>query len=77
VGEHDEFFEEDEPLEDVLAAFSQGEKGLTARPVASRTVHPAADSGIASRGWTKTLPVPTVLTVVSDLTTIAVRRPAH
>ena len=77
VGEHDEFFEEDEPLEDVLAAFSRGEKGFTARPVPSSTAHPAGDSGVASRGWTKTLPVPTVLKVVSDLTTIAVRRPAH
>lgn len=28
----DDFYEEDEPLEDVIAAFDRGEKGLTIGP---------------------------------------------
>lgn len=33
-GPGEDFYEDDEPLEDVLAAYERGIKGVTARPVA-------------------------------------------
>lgn len=33
----DDFYEEDEPLEDLIAAFERGEKGVTAPPPRSDT----------------------------------------
>jgi hypothetical protein len=37
--EDEDFFEEDEPLEEVLAAFNTGEKFVTARPLISLDTH--------------------------------------
>jgi hypothetical protein len=77
MGQTGDFYEEDEPLEDVLRAFHGGEKGLTGRPTAGRTENFAFDAGVVRRGWTETLNLPGILKLVSDLTTTASRAAAH
>lgn len=42
-----EFYEEDEPLEEVLAAFAAGEEGVTAPPGAPRPVTFAAPTTVS------------------------------
>lgn len=37
MGTMDDFYEQDEPLDDVLKAFNEGDKGVTARPTRGQT----------------------------------------
>jgi hypothetical protein len=77
MGQRNDFYEDDEPLEEVLRAFHGGEKGLTARPVAGRTENLSLEPVVSRRGWTETIIVPGILKLVSDLTTTAQRVAAH
>jgi hypothetical protein len=54
----DDFFEPDEPLEDVVAAFEQGEKGKTRPPTQGRTEYLVI--GVQSQGRTEYLTFDTV-----------------
>jgi hypothetical protein len=76
VGQTNDFYEEDEPFEDVLRAFNADEKGLTARPTAGRTENLQVVPYVTRRGWTQTLNVPGLMKLVSDLTTTATPRAA-
>ncbi len=69
-----DFYETDEPLEQVLEAFEQGEKRLTAMPPAGQTGRPSG------RGWTEYLRLPGALGLLqplSDRPTSATPRVAH
>lgn len=53
----DDFFEEDEPLEKVLAAFERGEKGVTARPTPTGSVqHPNETTVVVNMPWGSAAP---------------------
>jgi hypothetical protein len=68
----DDFYEEDEPVEQVVQAFEQGDKQLTAGP--SRGVTQTLDMGIYSalaRSRTEYLDVPgATLTLTSEQPTV-------
>jgi hypothetical protein len=76
MGQTNDSYEEDEPLEDVVRAFHGGQKGLTTRPVAGRTENFALEPVVVRRGWTESLNLPGILKLVSDLTTTASPRVA-
>lgn len=64
--EDEDFFEEDEPLEKVLAAFRDGEKFVTSRPLVSLETHGLAAErpGTAARlGAVVTLRAPAAAAV--------------
>jgi hypothetical protein len=72
VGDPNNFFEEDEPLAEVLRAYDSGEKGRTAPPTVGYTVNldvPVGASG--PRGWTRALEFFGLLGSLTDQPTTA------
>jgi hypothetical protein len=72
MGSSDDFYEPDEPLEQVLEAFEQGEKRVTAAPSQGQTVRLDLDVSAVFRaasrqGWTEQLRLPGPLRLLQPL----------
>ncbi|MDP9443278.1 MAG: hypothetical protein M3P83_02575 [Actinomycetota bacterium] len=48
--QHDDFYEDDEPIEDIVDAFRRGEKGVTAPPAAGYNI-PLSVPGLTTPSW--------------------------
>jgi hypothetical protein len=73
----DEFYEQDEPVDDVAKAFERGPKQVTGAPRGQTEYLTVGQTAV--RGWTRTLDLPGLTTtkVFPDLTTRAALRPAR